>query len=315
MLSFLRFVLREVSSCSIVWPIMDKSKTPEYRIWRQMLQRCYNPNHEGYRTQGARGIRVCTRWTVFDYFLEDVGKRPSKHHRLTRTDKTKGFDPTNARWTATKVRTKRLRGQFNGKFRSAEYNAWSVMMQSCYNTEHPQYKNYGGRSIRVSRRWFNFMNFLKDVGRKPTRKHMLTRINRDKDYKPGNVKWATRREVSNNRRTSKFITIGRVTKTLTEWARLKKIKMGAVASRRRRGMSTEDAIKTPARKHNTKYTYKGRTLLASEHAKIHGLPVKLVQVRLSRGYSIEQALTFPIQDSGRRFPKSDAKKTGGRFPK
>lgn len=74
-------------------------KTPEYYVWRAMLDRCSN-NHPDY---GARGIRVCPRWLEsFDNFMADMGPRPSNEHSLDRVDVDGGYTPENCRW-ATRV--------------------------------------------------------------------------------------------------------------------------------------------------------------------------------------------------------------------
>lgn len=65
------------------------------------------------------------------------------------------------------------------------------------------WKNYGGRGIRVCQRWRLFKNFLADMGRRPTPKHTLERVDNDNDYWPGNCVWATRLEQNRNKRNSR----------------------------------------------------------------------------------------------------------------
>ena len=59
------------------------TRLPEYRIWKAMIRRCYNPNIWSFQYYGARGIVVCDRWRKgeqgmpgFQCFLIDMGKRP-----------------------------------------------------------------------------------------------------------------------------------------------------------------------------------------------------------------------------------------------
>ena len=81
------------------------------------------------------------------------------------------------------------------------YVLWQSMMQRCYNPEHPNYADYGGRGIRVCQRWCrSFGNFKSDIGEPPSATHTLDRIENEKNYTPSNVRWATRREQSRNRR-------------------------------------------------------------------------------------------------------------------
>jgi hypothetical protein len=88
---------------------------------------------------------------------------------------------------------------------TSEYMIYHGMIQRCYNHKHISYKNYGGRGIKVCKRWLDsFENFLKDVGRKPTNKHTLDRINNNGNYEPSNIRWATYLQQADNRRPKCF---------------------------------------------------------------------------------------------------------------
>lgn len=106
---------------------------------------------------------------------------------------------------------------------SKEYRAWAQMRDRCNNKNCTNYKNYGGRGIKICKRWNVYLNFLKDMGRAPSIKHSLDRIRVNCGYKPSNCRWATQQEQENNRRNNKFITIDGVKKTIAEWARFKNI--------------------------------------------------------------------------------------------
>lgn len=75
------------------------TKTPEYKAWVSMKQRCSNPKTENYPHYGGRGIRVCDRWEgSFEHFLEDMGMRPSDKHSLDRKNPDGDYTPLNCRW-------------------------------------------------------------------------------------------------------------------------------------------------------------------------------------------------------------------------
>ena len=85
--------------------------------------------------------------------------------------------------------------------RTPEYQSWADMIKRCEEPTFITFKNYGGRGIKVCKRWReSYERFLADMGRKPTHKHTLDRINVDGDYKPSNCRWATWKQQNNNKR-------------------------------------------------------------------------------------------------------------------
>lgn len=91
--------------------------------------------------------------------------------------------------------------------RSKEYTAWVSMKQRCLNPNATNYRHYGGRGITVCQEWAdNFTAFLAHIGRAPEGKRIsIDRIDNERGYEPGNVRWATPREQVMNRRNSKTL--------------------------------------------------------------------------------------------------------------
>lgn len=87
---------------------------------------------------------------------------------------------------------------------SAEFTSWCAAKERCYNENHERFSYYGGRGIGMADIWRNdFVAFVAHVGRKPHPSMSLDRIDGNRDYEPGNVRWATPHEQRVNQRRMK----------------------------------------------------------------------------------------------------------------
>lgn len=84
-------------------------RPPEYMTWVRMRRRCQNSESDDYSNYGGRGISVCDRWEIFSNFLEDMGKRPSKHHSIDRINNNGNYTPDNCRWATIKQQNRNKR--------------------------------------------------------------------------------------------------------------------------------------------------------------------------------------------------------------
>lgn len=84
------------------------SRTAEYKVWWQMMDRC--KNHPDY---GGRGIKVCDRWLSFANFLADMGLRPPSDFRrgmsVERLDNFGDYEPHNCVWATPGQQAKNKR--------------------------------------------------------------------------------------------------------------------------------------------------------------------------------------------------------------
>jgi len=99
-----------------------------------------------------------------------------------------------------------------------EHYIWRTMLARCNNPSASGFKYYGGRGIKVCKRWNSYANFLSDMGARPSDDHSLDRKNTNADYKPSNCVWSTRSQQQKNKRSTKFYSNGIFTGTLVECA-------------------------------------------------------------------------------------------------
>lgn len=86
------------------------------------------------------------------------------------------------------------------------YDAWFQLNKRCYDSNHPQYQDYGGRGIRVCDAWRDdfpaFYTWALANGWKSGLS--IDRYpNNDGNYEPLNCRWATDGQQQRNRRVSK----------------------------------------------------------------------------------------------------------------
>jgi len=97
----------------------------------------------------------------------------------------------------------RLARTKHGKSGTRIFNIWQKMRFRCSEKAKGINKlNYYDKGIRVCERWQGengFVNFMKDVGERPSDLYSLDRIDNKKGYEPNNVRWATAKEQINNR--------------------------------------------------------------------------------------------------------------------
>ena len=86
------------------------------------------------------------------------------------------------------------------------YKIWSGIKTRCYNKNRDDYKHYGGRGIVLSEEFKSFECFYDYVSKLERFNDLeeknltIDRIDNNKCYERGNLKWSTRKEQAQNRR-------------------------------------------------------------------------------------------------------------------
>lgn len=135
---------------------------------------------------------------------------------------------------------------------TATYRSWEAIKKRCNRPSDPDYKNYGGRGIKVCQAWANsFEQFLMDVGECPPGM-TIERINNEGDYCPGNVRWATRTEQGRNKRSNVIVTVLGKTGCVSEIAEHFGVNYQLFRTRLANGWNPDEAALTPPRPLNRK---------------------------------------------------------------
>lgn len=127
---------------------------------------------------------------------------------------------------------------------------YASMLDRCHNPNAGKFSSYGGRGIKVCKRWLRFKNFISDMGPKPTQSHQLERINNNGNYSPKNCRWATRKQQARNRRDNRILELNGKKATLAEWCEITGMGQKTITNRiDKTGWTVRRALITPTRSH------------------------------------------------------------------
>lgn len=126
---------------------------------------------------------------------------------------------------------------------SGEYRIYCCAKARCENPTDHAFAGYGGRGIEF--RFDSYEHFIGAMGRRPSLKHTLDRIDVNGHYEPGNVRWATWHQQQRNRRNNVLIELDGVVKCQSEWAEIYGITQKRLHARRARGWCDRCAITLP----------------------------------------------------------------------
>lgn len=141
------------------------------------------------------------------------------------------------------IKARTIHGAAIGNNFTPEYKTWRSMRNRCLHNSSPEFKNYGGRGIKICKRWDVFKNFLADMGLKPVGDYSIERINTNGNYEPSNCRWATRIEQASNKSNNHFISFQGKTKTIAQWSRYLKFKPSKIQNRLRLGWGIGEILK------------------------------------------------------------------------
>jgi len=144
---------------------------------------------------------------------------------------------------ADKARARYTHGETRGGRSTPEYTAWGSMITRCENPNVHNYASYGGRGVRVCSAWRgDFAAFLAHVGRRPSPRHSIDRIDNDGNYEPGNVRWATTAQQNRNQRDNLFVEVEGRRVLLKDAAETSGVPLTTARRRLSRGLPIEEVL-------------------------------------------------------------------------
>jgi hypothetical protein len=126
------------------------------------------------------------------------------------------------------------------------YYVWDAMKRRCICPNNHKYKDYGARGIKVCKEWLDYVVFKSWALTNGYREGLsIDRIDNDGNYCPENCRWVTNKTQQNNKRTTRYVTVKGITRSVAEWCEIYNLKRKIVTNRLFLGWSDEDAILIP----------------------------------------------------------------------
>jgi hypothetical protein len=184
------------------------------------------------------------------------------------------------------------------------YAAWEGMIGRCYQQNRRGFQNYGGRGITVFQPWRDsFEAFVGYVGMHPGDGYSLDRFpDKNGNYEPGNVRWATRKQQQNNMRSNVLVRMDGAEMTMRQVQEKLGLGKRAVMSLLVNGEVVKEKIPMAlARTRPIKYqprivVFRGQSMTLNKCASIAGISTAILHYRVVKaGMEIEAALAMPIK--------------------
>lgn len=136
----------------------------------------------------------------------------------------------------------------HGMSKTSVYQAWRSMKLRCFSPSDKGFHDYGARGISVCQEWLDsFEAFNSHIGPKPKGRFTIGRIENNRGYEPGNVRWETSKQQNRNRRNTVRYVIDGVDASLAEHAERRGLNLKSVRQRIRNGESPQHALSRPIR--------------------------------------------------------------------
>lgn len=131
------------------------------------------------------------------------------------------------------------------------YGRWTAILARCTNPKVKSYYVYGGRGISICEEWRHdfqaFYDHVSQLSHYGEKGYTLDRIDNNRNYEPGNMRFVTRTGQNRNKRNNLLITYNGKTQCLSAWAGELNINRVTLSDRIRKGWSIEQALTMPVK--------------------------------------------------------------------
>jgi len=134
------------------------------------------------------------------------------------------------------------------RYLTPTYKTWINMRQRCRNPRNPNWEDYGGRGIKVCKRWDVYENFLEDLGYRPGDSWSLERIDCNKNYTPSNCRWIEKKDQWRERRITVLVTLCGKKFPLRDICEMFKLNYSKAYHQIKRGVTMETILNNLKRK-------------------------------------------------------------------
>lgn len=132
----------------------------------------------------------------------------------------------------------------HGKTNTKLFEVWQSMKQRCYDKNHQNYEDYGGRGIIVCDEWKSDFQAFYDwaMANGYADKLTIDRVDVNGNYEPSNCRWANKIVQANNKRNNHLIEYKGKTYTIAELSRKHNIGYSCLYMRIQEGWDIERAL-------------------------------------------------------------------------
>jgi len=123
------------------------------------------------------------------------------------------------------------------------YKKWSGIKRRCLNKNEKNYKNYGGRGIKVCKNWMDFVGFYEDMASSYKQGLSIERIDNDGDYCKKNCEWISLEMQAKNKRGIVLLEYNGVKDTMMGWAKRLKVSYDPFRIKISKGFTVERYLK------------------------------------------------------------------------